>query len=273
MRSRTIVLGYHNIVPRGELTAGERPLHLAVGEFTRQLDALGRTHDVIPLSCVDDVPRGSRPRAIITFDDAYRGALQYGLPELEKRGMHATVFVAPGLCGTAPWWDCLAQNSGGFLPMQVRQRILRECAGRANSAEFGASGVSLPDWACIATEAEIRRVALGGGVTLGAHSWSHANLAALSDVELATELHRPLEWLRSVDHQGPFWLAYPYGLTSAAVSTAAHAAGYAGAFRVEGGWLPPAATASERFGLPRLSVPSGMSLMGFRLRVAGLMAR
>ena len=64
------------------------------------------------------------------------------------------------------------------------------------------------------------------------------------------------------------WLTYPYGLYSAATERAVERAGYAGAFRVDGGWM--SSTSDRRYALPRLNVPAGMSIDGFKMRLAGL---
>jgi len=274
-RWRTLVLGYHNVIPDGERACGDRSLHLDRAMFAAQLDALATTHDVIPLSAIDDEPRSDRPRAILTFDDAYRGAMTVGLAEIEMRGMHVTVFVAPGLFGSLAWWDRLADTGAGALSSDVRDVALR-AGGRADAvaAVAGDGNAMLPEWAAIASEMEVRTAARRPGVSLGAHTWTHANLAALDPRELASECARPMAWLRSVQPDVTPWFAYPYGLTSAAVARAASEAGYSGAFRIDGGWLPLAASAaSTRFNLPRLNIPAELSLAGFRLRTAGLLSR
>jgi peptidoglycan/xylan/chitin deacetylase (PgdA/CDA1 family) len=274
-RRRTLVLAYHGVVPVGERPCGERSLHLPQATFAAQLDALLATHDVVPLSASTDGPRGKRPQVVISFDDAYRGAMTVGLDELELRGLPATVFVSPGLFGTRTWWDRLSDTATGAVPPAARAAALSAHQGRAERVigAFGAGATSLPPWAEIANEDEVRAAAARPGVTLGAHTWSHANLTALEPDDFVAELERPLAWLRSVGQKGIPWLAYPYGLTSPAVARAAASAGYVGAFRIDGGWMPVnAAAPAMRYDLPRLNVPSGLSLAGFRLRAAGLLA-
>src|SRR5687767_3308253 len=106
---QTLVLAYHNVVPEGEARAGDVSLHLPFADFRRQLDAISETHDVVPITALGEPPPPStrRPRIVITFDDAYAGALTCGVDELVKRRMPATVFVAPGLLGSVAWWDVL----------------------------------------------------------------------------------------------------------------------------------------------------------------------
>jgi peptidoglycan/xylan/chitin deacetylase (PgdA/CDA1 family) len=275
-RGQTLVLAYHNIVPAGAPPVGDASLHLSQTSFAAQLDALVATHDVISLANIDEEPGGVRPRAVITVDDGYRGAVTAGVAELARRGLPATIFVSPGLFGSTTWWDRLAEPAGGAVPPTMRDAALAVHQGRAERvlADAAPGGAPLPAWAEIATEAEVRAAAARPGITLGAHSWSHANLAALGPEDLAAELERPLEWLRGLGARGLPWLAYTYGLTSPAVTRAAEAAGYVGAFLIDGGWIPAGASArGRRFDLPRLNIPSGLSLAGFRLRTAGLLAR
>jgi peptidoglycan/xylan/chitin deacetylase (PgdA/CDA1 family) len=274
-RRRTLVLAYHDIVPAGERPVGDTSLHLSQAAFAAQLDALTATHEVVALADLAAAPRG-RPRAVITFDDAYRGALTAGLDETVRRGLPATVFVAPGLLGTTTWWDRLADPASGAVPAGIRDAALSRHRGRGDEvlAAFGAGAATLPAWAAIATEAEVRAAAARPGVTLASHSWSHANLAALDAAGLAAELSRPAEWLRSVPGSLPY-LAYPYGLVTDAVAAAAARAGYAAAFRVEGGWLPAAGDPAfaDRQRWPRLNIPSNLSPAGFALRAAGVVTR
>jgi len=64
------------------------------------------------------------------------------------------------------------------------------------------------------------------------------------------------------------WLSYPYGLASRTVEAAAAAAGYTGALALGGGWFVPARV--NCYAVPRVNVPSGLSLNGFVLRTSGL---
>ena len=47
-----LVLAYHNIVPSGKLTFGDRALHLPQRTFAAQLDLLLETHEAVPLEAV-----------------------------------------------------------------------------------------------------------------------------------------------------------------------------------------------------------------------------
>lgn len=273
-----MILAYHDIVPRGEPLAGDRSLHLPQDAFAAQLDALAATHDVLPLGeALDTAASGTRrPRAVITFDDAYAGAVACGVAELVARRLPATIFTAPALLDGRPfWWDLLADASGQGLPAHVRERGLVVHAGRgerilADLAMAPDVPDRLPPHARGASEADLLRAAAQPGITIASHSWSHANLARLGAGEMTAELERPLRWLAERGLSGLPVLSYPYGLSSPVVERAARAAGYQAALLIAGGWYSP--ELPDRFAVPRVDVPGGVSLRGFELRAAGFVA-
>jgi peptidoglycan/xylan/chitin deacetylase (PgdA/CDA1 family) len=275
MRGRTLILAYHNIVADGSHPVGDRSLHLPLADFSAQLDLLERHCQVVGLEDAL-VPGGDRPRVAITFDDAYRGAVRLAVPELARRGLPATVFVCPGrLGGWTFWWDLLATAREG-LPPSVRRHVLETLQGRDEPAQEWARQQRLEmttpqeDYRT-ATEEDLQAAVRYTGLRLGSHGWSHAALPSLDQAALALEVGRPLEWLRSRFAATLPWLSYPYGLSSSAVAHAAKQAGYQAACMVSGGWLPT--VIPNRFALPRLNLPCGLSANGFRLRTAGLFSQ
>jgi peptidoglycan/xylan/chitin deacetylase (PgdA/CDA1 family) len=274
LRGRTLVLAYHNVLPDGESPAGDASLHLPRREFARQLDVLEQSHEVVPIEHLSlSAPATGRQRVVITFDDAYAGALTAGVDELAKRGMPATIFVTPALLGCVAWWDTLADPTRGAVSDDLRRHALDVLGGDAESIIKWARSTSTKSRSAsilprIATDSQLAAVASKGGITLGSHSWSHPNLCALTGYDLEAELVRPLQWLRSRFTAVVPWLSYPYGLFNEAAQRAATNAGYVGAFRIEGGWMPRSPQASHA--IPRLNVPSGLSIDGFRLKLAGL---
>lgn len=275
-RRDVLILAYHNIVPTGCEITGDRSLHLRQDAFARQLDVLARTHDVMPLAIALTAPpaRGDRPAAAITFDDAYAGAVTAGVSELARRGLPATIFVTPAFLDGRPfWWDALALAHPLGTPDHIRERALTVHCGDAGAIlgeadSLGEIAARLPGHARGASLADLTSAARVAGLTLASHTWSHANLAVLDAPRLAGELSRPDEWLRErFDNVLPY-VSYPYGLSSPRVERAAADAHYEAAFRISGGWLhaPP----RTPFAVPRVNVPSGSSLAGFRLRAAGI---
>ena len=276
--SGTVVLSYHNVVPAGETVVGDASLHLGQVRFGEHLDRLLETHDVVPLSevRVGQVPEG-RPRAVVTFDDAYRGTITAGFEELNRRGLPGAVFVPPGCLGSEGfWWDRIADRHDGLGP-DARSHALETLGGRGEmilawASEEGMALATLPDHARPATLDELIAASRSGRFELGSHTWSHVNLAGVPVSEALDEIARGHAWLDEVEAEVPVvdWLAYPYGLYSPEVAAgAAETVGHAvrvdgGAAEVAGRWT------ADAHRLPRINVPAGLSPHGLVLRLAGM---
>ncbi|MFQ5688790.1 MAG: polysaccharide deacetylase family protein [Gemmatimonadota bacterium] len=274
-RKQAVILAYHNVVADAA-SGGDVSLHLPRESFARQLDSLRRTHRVVPLRDLLAEDGGVGPRAAITFDDAYAGAVTLGVQEVVRRGLPATLFVAPALLGgKAFWWDVVASPEVPGLPASLRARALHEWRGvdARIREEASREGLAVADAAVVAARrsaslAQVRAAAARPGITVGSHTWSHPNLNALTESEIREELERSLGWLSDGFESAIPWLSYPYGLESPPVREAARAVGYEAAVRVEGGWMRRRPI--DRHALPRLNIPAGLSPDGFHLRAAGL---
>jgi peptidoglycan/xylan/chitin deacetylase (PgdA/CDA1 family) len=282
-QGRDLVLAYHNVLPPDyhtldERSLGDRSLHLPWSDFVSQLDALEHLCAVVPLTDLLEPAGRDRPRVALTFDDGYCGAVTLAVPELHRRGLPATLFVAPGLLGRQTfWWDEVACAAGGDgVAAALRRRALVEWAGRgdriraeAKRLGLGLETARLPACCRSASEPELAAALVTPGISVAGHSWSHPNLAALDGAELEEELVRPLQWLQErFPHATIPWLAYPYGLDNLSVHRRLGAAGYAAALRVDGGWLPPGQRPVTH--LPRRNVPAGIGPGRFRAWLAGL---
>lgn len=272
-RQDVLVLAYHNVVPEGDEVRGDRSLHISQELLHRQLTMLSRTHEFITVDRIKE-PVAGRARVAVTFDDAYRGALEFGGEVLEDLDIPATIFVAPAcLGGQLMWWDQLSREME--IEPRVREVALTAHRGKSTSVlDWAAPSPNqgdIPAYYRTATETELDAALAVDGLTLGSHTWSHPNLTTLDAVELAEELDGSIRWLqerypaRTCD-----WLSYPYGLWSPAVARAAQRAGYRGAFRIEGGLVPEDC---DPFAIPRLNVPAGLSVEGLELRCSGLVKR
>lgn len=270
----SLILAYHNVVPDRDGGHGDASLHMPWTQFLRHLDILQSDGRVLPLAEVLKAPSTTGgPGVAITIDDAYQGAIELAIPEIERRHLPCTVFVAPGLLGSRSfWWDEYAKPGAGLHP-RLRDAALRTHAGHAARVRAGlpapAASPSLPASYRCADERLIGDLASSRCVTIGAHSWNHPNLAALAPEELALELSMPRDWVRQHFRNHVDVLAYPYGLSSHAVEQATAAAGYGAGLLVEGGWMEP--TTANRWALPRLNVPASLSANGLRLRLAGVL--
>lgn len=272
---RSMVLAYHNVVPDDCPPFGDRSLHVPRRLFVEQIEQLLRTHAIVPLREVLTPARAlRRPQAAITFDDGYRGAVILAVEELARRGVPATLFVVPAVVGGGPfWWDALASRGGRGVDQSLRERALQELSGNGREVRSWAEarGLSLsavPEWALVASQDELTAATRHPGITLASHTWTHPNLVRLSPAELQSELRRPLTWLRRRFPNVIPWLSYPYGLASRSVEAAAAAAGYEAAVSLDGGWFTAARV--NRFAVPRLNIPAGLSAKGFVLRTSGL---
>lgn len=273
-----VILAYHNIVPEGEALAGDTSLHLSQQAFSQQLDFLSGRYDIVTLASAFQEPAPTRDlRVVITFDDAYRGALTAGAEELEKRGLPATIFVPTALLGcNGFWWDRLAQPDMPLDP-QIRETALQDLEGSPEKIQRWADRrrlpqQDLPSHSLPLSAPELLDHRLHHGITFGAHTCSHANLAALRPREAEAEMLCSKEWLASRTDRFVNWIAYPYGSFSPTVSSIA-AEMFDGGLLVSGGMAtrrgrrrnPPQET-------PRVNVPRGLTLDGLKLRISGLLA-
>jgi peptidoglycan/xylan/chitin deacetylase (PgdA/CDA1 family) len=272
-----LILAYHNIVPDGEPIAGDQSLHLPQRTFGWQLDQLIRTHTVVSL---DDMLHqrsapSNRPAVVITFDDAYRGTVTAGVHELHTRNLPATIFVPPAyLGGHTFWWDVLTPITDSSLAPHIRDHALEAEQGEEANILAWASRTKLPTsampWhATAASEAELAIALEHPGLTLGSHTWSHPNLVELTPAKLMRELQSSQQWL--AEHFGTRTvpvISYPYGRADERVWHAARDAGYEAGVMIDGGWITH--PIDQRYALPRLNIPAGVTSDGFVLRTSGL---
>lgn len=270
---RTVVLAYHNIVPKGAPPVGDRALHLPVDTLDGQLRELARTHEIVPIDQLWSPASGTgRPLAAITFDDAYSGAVTLGIEQLVRLGLPGTIFVSPGLLGREMfWWDLLGDSSERLA--QERSRVLRELSGdgRLVREQYDLQErEAFPEYALTATVPELQEAAQNPGISLGAHGWFHRNLDTLPEGEVRSELQRSLSWLGETVPEAMIpWITYPYGLAAPRVQTIAREVGFEGGFLCGGGGFERTRGKSDRFDLPRVNIPSSLSMDGFRIRATG----
>lgn len=268
-RDRVAILSFHNVVADAEAGRGDTSLHLPLSRFIQHVERLCQTHDVVDLETALASASRGRPRAAITFDDAYRGAVRLGLPELRRRGLPATVFVAPALLGESSlWWDELGDVQR--LDDATRTKAMTTHQGRLPAVREWAFGRGarpvLPEDYGIASREELG-AACGGTISVGAHSWEHACLPALTAADLRDDLERTMAWVRAFDGLSITWLALPYGEGTAATARTALEVGFDGVLEIRGGL---ARVDSQRASVPRINVPAGMSRRGLELRTSGV---
>ena len=176
---RLPILSYHSIGPQRE--GFDEYLTVPPEMFEQHLRWLSRRgYESIHLSDWvanqrDGKPLPAKP-VVLTFDDGYRDAAEYGFPLLKRYGFKATLFVVSRFIAGTNTWD----------------------------AQFGISKQALMD------ANEIRKWA-EDGVEIGSHSESHPDLRICSDEAVVAELKNSREALEQIVGKSVTCFAYPYG--------------------------------------------------------------
>lgn len=268
-----VIFAYHNVVTPSEPTFGDRSLHLPLDQFIEQIRWLKKRFEIVRLDELFENDGHGRPRAVITFDDAYMGAVRHALPFLIDQGIPATIFVCSGWTGgEVAWWDSLVTTDG--LAESFRNAALTDCAGQGYSVielarRRGIQMADVPDDYRIAKISDVDRLAQNPTIDIGMHSHTHANLCMLNDLELHEELASSIRETRAQYSQTVNWLAYPYGLMDDRVASAAQEMGFSGALLISGGPMKKISR-YNRFTIPRVNIPNGLSAAGFKVRSVGL---
>src|SRR6266571_3108384 len=93
---RAAILLYHRVA---SLSSDRWRMAVSAARFAEQLDVIATRFAPLPLNelasaiLAEDVPHGA---VALTFDDGYRDVLLAAKPQLERRGIPATVFVISG---------------------------------------------------------------------------------------------------------------------------------------------------------------------------------
>jgi peptidoglycan/xylan/chitin deacetylase (PgdA/CDA1 family) len=262
-----LILAYHNVVPSGTSPGGDKPLHIGISDFERQLDHIREESQVVPL--MDLLTRDSPGvrRVAITFDDAYASALRLGVAACLARQLPLTVFVAPALFSTIPPWDVKA-NLGAWSDKARHSYLVDERGLTLGSpaVDYLNAGESVLR---IASEEEVLAVSTNKLVRFGNHTMRHPNLAQLSEAEATRELLEAQEWLESrLPAAHDRVVAYPYGLGPVSASEILAAARLDFGLVVDGGWIRHKSELNKSR-VPRWNVPASISSAGFRLRLRG----
>jgi peptidoglycan/xylan/chitin deacetylase (PgdA/CDA1 family) len=269
VRPGDLVLCYHNVLATGAAPQGDASLHLPRERFEQQLDWIAARYDVVSTEVISlPAPQGARPRAAITFDDAYIGVLRHALPALRVRRLPSTIYVASGFAESPRpfWWDVLATRAAGLDRIGLRDRhagvqeAILLATGLSDAAIDLSEDYVSADWSLL-------RAVLDADLTIGSHSVSHPMLSHMEPDRLRDELVESRTAIHRQLRVTPRSIAYPYGDVSPAVSQASMEAGYDAAFTIAGGLLR---FRDDMFTLPRLNIPSRMPLSAFATAASGL---
>jgi peptidoglycan/xylan/chitin deacetylase (PgdA/CDA1 family) len=171
-----VALCYHSIHPHEQFATVTPRL------FDEHLSWLADSCTVIPFRSMVDAARGAegaKPIVSITFDDGYADNHEFALPLLRKYRLPATVFITAGLVEGDP---------------VVRERF-RQLRG---------TSVQPLAWS------QIHELA-ASGIEIGAHTYSHPNLARLTHAEADLELRRSKAVIEDRLSAAIGLFAYPFG--------------------------------------------------------------
>jgi peptidoglycan/xylan/chitin deacetylase (PgdA/CDA1 family) len=251
--SGTKVLMYHNVLARqlpGEPVAGHQ---VTVDAFRRQMVHV-RNQVLRPEVVHECIVHGRKaPKGIlVTFDDGADGLVRAG-EILADLGLSGVAFICPGALEKGLWFyrlaDALKRSRSKFLdwrgtkltlgttearlaaykslnpilacePADIREASLDDLMEHLQpSAEASSEGLQILD------ESGLRRAAATGSLYFANHTWSHANLTALSREQIHKEVQQASDWLRESGLPTLPWLAFPQGYYDQRVLNVAETAG------------------------------------------------
>ena len=187
-----MVLCYHDVVEHDDDAEG---ITVSAAQLRRHLRLVRRLgFRLVPLAELSELVKAGRPvdrLAAVTFDDALAGVARHAVPVLHELGVPATLFtVSTGWGRTPTWWP---------------------------GSERTMSRAEL--------EESVR-----GGLTISAHTRTHASLPGLAGSRLRDEIGGSRAELEDLT-AGPVDLfAYPFGHHDGATRDAVAEAGYAAAY-------------------------------------------
>jgi peptidoglycan/xylan/chitin deacetylase (PgdA/CDA1 family) len=246
-----LILLYHRVAETHEgNTPDVYSISVSPLRFAEHLSVLRRVGTPIGLDNMSDgLQTGDLPRCpiVITFDDCYADNYYLAKPLLEQYEIPATVFVVTGRMGKTFWWDELSHiifqpkalpanlslsvdghnhewrvqnNREGsrkriirFLHQQMRliSEENRQLMLKKLSEWAGVPLDSLNDHRSL-TEEEIKMLAAGGLIEIGAHTVTHPPLSALSVPEQKKEIVQSKADLENILGTAVASFSYPYGL-------------------------------------------------------------
>jgi peptidoglycan/xylan/chitin deacetylase (PgdA/CDA1 family) len=188
LRRVPMVLMYHMV---DVLDEDPYDLRVTPDRFAEQMSWLrGQGLRGVSMGELVDAVRSGRERGLVglTFDDGYVGALEHAVPELQRHGFTATMFIVAGQLGGTNAWD-----AGPVWPLM--------------------------------TGDQVRQVA-AAGMEVGSHTLSHTRLAGMEASQLATEVRQSRAVLEDLLGHPVEGFAYPWGSMDAVARQAVRDAGY-----------------------------------------------
>ena len=262
LRSRDpLILLYHRVT---SLSNDRWSIAVTPAHFAEQMELLRQRATVLPLSALGTT--GVRPNVrgvtvFVTFDDGYADNLHEALPVLQRFDVPATVFVSTNAVVGARefWWDDLERlvapadydavwarlRDVGARERDAALDALRAAADVGSAPRPDKRPLTLDELACLARDMRI---------AIGAHTASHARLAALTAAEQRAEIETGRDALQSIIERPVESFAYPFGRAgdySHETMAIVREAGFTRACSNQAGRVD---RWTDRFALPRLYV-------------------
>jgi peptidoglycan/xylan/chitin deacetylase (PgdA/CDA1 family) len=190
---RDVIVVYHAIgsIPR---SAPQWNGFIRPERFAAQMAYLAERRRVVDL---DALFQPGPPRVAITFDDAYRSALEHAVPVLRELGLPAAFFVPTKWIGQRNTWDPASD-----IPRELMTG--EELAGLARA-----------------------------GFAVESHGHAHIDYARSDARTVEDDVRASVESLTAILGRPPRYLAYPYGRASPAAAAEASRLGLRGAFTLD----------------------------------------
>lgn len=262
------VLTFHRVAPAARVVPGL--LSATPESFARLLDVLAGHFRFLPIDALLERERGGAPlpprSLLVTIDDGYRDVADHVWPELNRRGLPATLFVPtayPGSPETSFWWErawaAIDATDRPALTVDGRARPLLSAPDKATAyravrtflksqphdalepsvvwleEELGFAPGQRPEPSGRSLDWPALRELQTAGLALGSHTRTHPLLTRVDDRALDDEIGGGVSDLaREVGSDlGAF--AYPSGEVHDAAVASARRAGIRVAFTTERG--------------------------------------
>lgn len=298
-----VVLMYHEVLPDDvDLPAWTI---LRESDFRWQMQYLGRHFDVVSMDeAFRRVCRGgkaSRPFAVVTFDDGYKGNFHTVLPLMEDMGLPFIVYVATQgvLEKKLFWYDriiCLLASGHDLridLSIQGKNRRFTVPANAGPSRRWDSVQRLLtclkqmpPEVressvenivSCSAQEKpllemldapDVKRLADSSCATIGSHTHRHELLDQVSPEGVRDTILTAEKCIADITGSAPVHFAYPNGNFNLSVQKQVMAAGYKTAVTtIPGFWSGE----EQRLRIPRMGIGRFETKSGFKARVGGFL--
>ena len=256
-----LILLYHRVT---RLANDCWSIAVTPAHFAEQMEVLRARGKVLPLSALDAVPARPNARAatvVVTFDDGYADNLYEALPVLQRFDVPATVFVATDAVDHARefWWDDLERLVAPAeydalwarlrdVSAQEREAVLdalRDATHVDSTPRRGYKPLTPEELASLSRDARIE---------IGAHTASHARLAALTGASQRAEIEAGRVALQSIIDRPIESFAYPFGRAGDYTAETMDLVREAGFTRACTNHAGRVARSADRFALPRLYV-------------------